>query len=100
MALMSANGDFVTLTEDDSLEAHSKKAGPGEMIKIRIPLADSDGSSSSKIAKINEDEGDVSQVELNYVYVYTKIFLNLFIDFKFDVRQKWKQFIPGINYIV
>jgi hypothetical protein len=53
LALMGANGNFVTLTEDDSLEAHSKAAGPGEMIKIRIPLGDSNVAPSAKFAKIN-----------------------------------------------
>jgi tRNA-dihydrouridine synthase len=67
LALMSANGNFVTLTDDDSLEAHSKVAGPNEMIKIRIQTGDNDETPSAKAARMNEDEGDVNQVELNYV---------------------------------
>jgi len=64
---MSALGNFVTLTDDDSLEAHSKVAGPNEMIRIRIQAGEGAESSAAKAARLNEDEGDVNLVELNYV---------------------------------
>ncbi|XP_059489412.1 protein FRG1 [Neocloeon triangulifer] len=72
LALLSANGCFVALTDDDSLEANSKVAGPSEIIKIRVQLNDAEESSAAKAARLNEDEGDVSQVELNYVKKFQK----------------------------
>ncbi|XP_065341766.1 protein FRG1 [Cloeon dipterum] len=71
LALLSANGSFVTLTEDDSLEALSKTAGPSEMIRIRVQV-DDDEATAAKAARKNEDEGEVSQVELNYVKKFQK----------------------------
>ncbi|CAB3383135.1 Hypothetical predicted protein [Cloeon dipterum] len=54
LALLSANGCFVTLTEDDSLEVEDDEA------------------TAAKAARKNEDEGEVSQVELNYVKKFQK----------------------------
>jgi protein FRG1 len=91
MALLGYNGNFVTVTDDDSIVATSKTAGPNEIIKLRLPPSGGDrlegGASSSKL---DEDKGNLAQVELNYVKKFQKFQdkkIRLCTDDSKDLRQ-------------
>ncbi|XP_055596113.1 protein FRG1 homolog [Uranotaenia lowii] len=70
MALLAANGCFVSVDpEDDALVAIKKKVGENEICVIRSCAVREQKSSKSVPV---EEEGDLGQVEINYVKKFQK----------------------------
>nr|UEK51511.1 Actin-crosslinking domain protein [Parasacculina yatsui] len=67
-ALMGANSRFVTVgeQEDDQLMVTADTAGPPEMLHFRSC------ASRCQVREVNEDEGNLNKVELNYVKRFQK----------------------------
>ncbi|KAF4523447.1 hypothetical protein B566_EDAN010380 [Ephemera danica] len=73
IALLGYNGNFVTVTEDDDIVATSKLAGPEEIVKLRLPPSGGDkNEAGSSTSKLDEDKGNLKDVELNYVKKFQK----------------------------
>lgn len=65
LALQSCTGTFLSIdTEDDTLVAIGKVAGEDHMINIRSQTIKED---TSQKEKTSEEQGSLSQVEVNYV---------------------------------
>ncbi|CAG9839730.1 unnamed protein product [Diabrotica balteata] len=69
-ALIGYNDCFLSVSpEDDTIIADAKKAGPGQYITLRSQTVKEE-TSVSEVA--NEDQGNVKQIEINYVKKFQK----------------------------
>ncbi|XP_023190368.1 protein FRG1 isoform X2 [Xiphophorus maculatus] len=64
MALLAANGCFISYSDDGDIVANSKTAGDAEMLKIRTST---EREVKHKDELADEDRGNVKSCEVNYV---------------------------------
>ncbi len=70
MALLGANGKFLTLNEStESIACDKAKAGEGEMVAVR---SNAEREEDKKEEVPEEEQGNVGQIELNYVKKFQK----------------------------
>ncbi len=69
LALLGANGKFLSLGDEDTVECSKQRATESEMIKVR---SNNEREEDKEVFVPEEERGKIGQVELNYVKKFQK----------------------------